>query len=146
MPEQDVLPGRRGIWYSPHIFFEPSESARRTISVALAICAEDPRLSNLPSSAAWPAAQPGIHLTDPGAAVPGTIGTLRAWRNGRRAVFRCPCSKERGGSSPSARTHTVSRVVDPKGAPAELARAFLARSTFLRNLNVGTGDAARLPV
>lgn len=34
----------------------------------------------------------------------GILGGLRAWRNGRRAVFRCPCSKERGGSSPSART------------------------------------------
>lgn len=32
---------------------------------------------------------------------------LRAWRNGRRAVFRCPCSKERGGSNPPARTQNV---------------------------------------
>jgi hypothetical protein len=34
----------------------------------------------------------------------GTIGALRAWRNGSRAGFRCPCSKERGGSNPPART------------------------------------------
>ena len=32
---------------------------------------------------------------------------LRAWRNGRRDGFRCHCSKERVGSSPSARTELV---------------------------------------
>ena len=50
---------------------------------------------------------------------------LRAWRNGSRAGFRCPCSKERVGSSPSARTqlhlpHNVARATDTAerlGAP-----------------------------
>jgi hypothetical protein len=32
------------------------------------------------------------------------MATPRAWRNGKRAGFRCPCSKELVGSSPSART------------------------------------------
>lgn len=45
----------------------------------------------------------------------GTISTLRAWRNGIRAGFRCPCSKEREGSSPSARTLSVEALAQFRG-------------------------------
>ena len=34
----------------------------------------------------------------------GSQGPLRAWRNGRRAGFRCQCPQGRGGSTPLART------------------------------------------
>ena len=34
--------------------------------------------------------------------------TLREWRNGRRASFRCWCPQGRGGSSPPSRTTTGS--------------------------------------
>ena len=34
----------------------------------------------------------------------GSQGPMRAWRNGRRAGFRCQCPQGRGGSSPLIRT------------------------------------------
>ena len=43
------------------------------------------------------------------------IGTLRAWRNGIRAGFRCRCSKEHEGSTPSARTPVLRVFTQVRG-------------------------------
>jgi hypothetical protein len=38
--------------------------------------------------------------------VTGPSGSMRGWRNGRRAGFRCQCPQGRGGSNPPSRTQT----------------------------------------
>jgi hypothetical protein len=46
------------------------------------------------------------------------VGSLcaRAWRNGKRAGFRCRCSRELEGSSPSVRTDFVALFAQVRGS------------------------------